>query len=591
MSKNKESIFENQLSVSGKKWIIPYVDEQKVLAYKQKHDLPEVVARILVVRDIQEHEIESFLHPTIKHLLPNPWQLKDMDLAIERIIKAIKNNQKIAIFGDYDVDGATSSALLYKYFTALGLEVEVYIPDRVKEGYGPNTNALQKLQANGNKLVITVDCGTTSFDAIEYANKINLDIIIIDHHISESKLPNALAIINPNRIDHEKNDCKHCAAVGVAFIFLVALQQKITQLSIVKHYPDLFSYLDLVTTGTICDVVPLRGINRAYVTQGLKVFAKHNNIGLSSLYNIAGINESPNAYHIGFLIGPRINAGGRVGESSLGVKILSTSDRQQAAQIATQLSLYNDERKQIEQEIIIGALNQAERQKNSPVIIVYSKKWHQGVIGIAASRIKEKYNRPTFVITYDDNGIGKGSARSVPGLDIGNLVHSAKQNNLLVNGGGHAMAAGLTINQEKLSEFSTFITEKIIAQNIDLTPQLEIDACISIAGANIDFLDKLEMLAPYGQGNTIPRFLLNKVNIIRPSIIGKNHIKCILQNFGNNKTISAIAFRAVDTTMGELLLNSSDKWFSIVGALKINEWNGTRKVQFIIEDIMQTILK
>lgn len=599
----QNNLLGDHLSLSEKRWFLRDADDRQVAFYVQKFDLPEAVARLLVARGIPEENLEIYLKPSLKSSLPDPSHLKDMDKAIERFLKAISKGEKIAVFGDYDVDGATSSALLKRYFKALGLEITVYIPDRMKEGYGPNTSALKRLKKEGHDLVITVDCGTTSFEPLALAHEIGLDVIVIDHHIGEPKHPETIALINPNRLDQLESPCKDCAAVGVVFVTLVALQKKLREIGFFekKTPPDLLSFLDLVATGTVCDVVALKGLNRAFVKQGLKVLAHRQNIGLRALCDVSGVDSYPTAYHLGFLLGPRINAGGRVGSSALGAELLSCEDPNGAYDIAQQLSLYNEERKTIEAQVLEEALAQGEsenaKDETAPLLVVAGENWHAGVIGIVAGRLKDKFNKPVIVISLEakEGALeGKGSARSVSGLDIGSLIQAAKQEGLLEAGGGHAMAGGLSIQGKNIDSFKEFCIKRlrhiIKKEKLDLTPALKIDARLSVGGASIALAEKFDALAPYGQGNATPRFLLEELSIVRSDIVGENHVRFVLTDFSKSGKLSGIAFRCVGTPLGDLLLNARGKWLSAVGTLNLDEWNGVKRVQFRLEDLVQTSL-
>lgn len=595
----QNNLLGDALSTSGKRWFLRNADERQVAFYVQKFGLPEPVAKLLVSRGIPEKDMGNYLSPSLKNSLPDPAHLKDMDKAVARLKDALLKKEKIAVFGDYDVDGATSSALLKRYFQALGMDLTIYIPDRITEGYGPNIKALEHLKKQGNALVITVDCGTTSFAPLARAKEIGLEVIVIDHHIGEPNLPEAVAIVNPNRLDQRESPCKDCAAVGVVFMTLVALQKSLREDGYFKDKtePNLLHFLDLVATGTVCDVVALKGLNRAFVKQGLKVFANRQNTGLRALADTSGIDTFPSAYHLGFLIGPRINAGGRVGSSALGAELLSIDDPYRCQEIATKLSTYNDERKIIEAEVLEEAKKQAESLEgleDLPVLIVAGRNWHPGVIGIVAGRLKDQYSKPTFVISLDDQGVGKGSARSVSGLDIGSLIQAAKQEGILEAGGGHAMAGGLTIQENQLKHFETFckmrIQKRIDKEGLDLTPSIKIDARLANGGATIELLEHFEKLSPYGQGNPNPRFLFEELSIVKADIVGENHVRCIFTDFSKSGQLSGISFRSVGTPLGDLLLNARGKWLSAVGTLKLDEWNGRKRVQFMLEDIVETNL-
>ncbi len=577
------------ISILGKRWSFSQYDERLANGIAQRFELPEIVARLLAIRGVGFDEVEGFLEPSLKNHLPNPSVLKDMDKAADRIAKAIINQEKVAIFGDYDVDGATSSALLKRFFKMVGLDVIIYIPDRIKEGYGPNSNALLGLKKSGIDLVITVDCGITSFEPLQDAHDAGLEVIVFDHHEAEPRLPMAHAVVNPNRIDEDRS-LGHMAAVGVCFMAAIAINRS---LRLLGHYKDgmkeprLTSLLDIVALGTVCDVVPLKTINRLFVSQGLKLMALRRNIGLKALADISGVNEAPTAFHAGFMLGPRVNAGGRVGKASIGSELLSTDDPDLAIELAAQLNTYNSERREIEQVVQEEAMLQMESKEVGLSIVVAGDNWHPGVIGIVASRIKEKYNRPTCIIAFDEQGIGKASARSINGVDLGSVIISAKQKGILIAGGGHKMAAGFSIEKERLQEFEEYLEEKIEQQlaGNEIISELRIDSLLSVNGLNMDLANKLESLAPFGQGNAEPRFVLNNAKIIKPSVIGENHVRCFLQDVAGGKSVKAIAFRALDNELGEALLKAGSKPHYIAGHIKINRWNGQENAEFHIMDV------
>ncbi|MBT5185533.1 MAG: single-stranded-DNA-specific exonuclease RecJ, partial [Kordiimonadaceae bacterium] len=440
-------------SVTNRTWVARPAQMRIVQAIAQNHSLPEIIARVVAGRGIGIDDAATFLNPTLKEMLPDPSHFKDMDVACERIADAIVAGEKVAVFGDYDVDGATSSAIFKRFFKALNQDITAYIPDRMKEGYGPNTKALLELKLAGHKLVITVDCGIVSFDPLAAAKEAGLDMIVVDHHQAEAKLPDAVAVVNPNRLDEEPG-YGQLAAIGVSFITIVGINRELRNRGWYKQQglkePNIINWLDLVALGTICDVVPLVGINRALVSQGLKVMASRHNVGLKALSDVAGITEAPNTYHAGFLLGPRVNAGGRVGRSESGTILLSTDDEQQAINISNELNTYNAERQAIEAMVLEDAMDQVAHKIGvggiaPPVIIASGVGWHPGVIGIVAGRLKEHFNRPTIVIAIDDNGDAKGSGRSIMGVDLGSAITAARQSEILSAGGGHAMAAGLSM--------------------------------------------------------------------------------------------------------------------------------------------------
>jgi len=497
-------------SLTGRRWQEAGGDERLALTLSQRLTLPEVVGRVLAARGIGLDQAESFLAPTLRDLLPDPSHLRDMDKAAGRVAQAVMEGEPVGIFGDYDVDGATSSALLAIFLKAAGGTPLVHIPDRMAEGYGPNLPALIKLAGQGARVVVTVDCGTTAFDPLEGAAEAGIQVVVVDHHEAEPELPRAYAVVNPKRLDDDSPH-GHLAAVGVTFLLVVAVNRALKQAGWygpTRPAPDLMQWLDVVALGTVCDVVPLVGVNRALVTQGLKVMAKRANVGLSALSDVAGIKERPDAYHLGYLLGPRVNAGGRVGRSELGSRLLSTKDPLEAADIARQLDGYNKERQEIEAAVLLEAIEQVEGRADDglPLVLAAGENWHPGVIGIVAGRLKERYGRPACVVALDGDE-GKGSGRSVTGLDLGCAVIAARQQGLLKAGGGHAMAAGFTVARDRLDEFKAFLAERLSAQlSGELVPVLELDGAIDAAGASLALVETLKQLGPFGAGNPEPRF-------------------------------------------------------------------------------------
>ncbi|RED53414.1 single-stranded-DNA-specific exonuclease RecJ [Aestuariispira insulae] len=576
-------------SVSGKRWELRDADEREALAICQRFSLPDVVGRFMAARGISLEESADFLTPSLKALLPDPHHLKDMDKGVERLVAAIRNKEPIAVFGDYDVDGATSSAVLNRFFSTINVPLEIYIPDRMKEGYGPNLPALRALAAKGIKVVITVDCGITAFEALEGAAEAGLDIVVVDHHVAEPSLPKASAVINPNRLDDDSPH-GHMAAVGVTFLLVVALNKALREAGYYgdRPAPDLRLLLDLVALGTVCDVVPLRGVNRAFVAQGLKILAQRRNKGLAALADVSGVDRFPEAYHLGYQMGPRVNAGGRVGESYLGARLLSTDNPAEARDIAQQLNLFNQERKEIEAACLEQAIEQVEsRDMHAGLVYAAAEGWHPGVIGIVAGRLKERYNRPACVVAFE-NGIGKGSGRSIEGVDLGATVIAAGQADLLINGGGHKMAAGFTVAQENSDAFRDYLAQRIEAQvgTDGIIPRLSLDGTVTVADANIDLVKKLEQLGPFGAGNSTPRFVLPDVVLEKVSIVGTDHVRCqIKDRSGRGGWIKAIAFRCADQPLGDLLLGQRPGMpVHLCGKLQIDTWQGRENVQFMIDD-------
>lgn len=573
-------------SLSGRHWQLSPSDPRAAEQISQRLALPEILGRVLASRRIELDAVEGFLNPTLRDLLPDPFHLKDMDKAADRLAAAIQSDEMIGLFGDYDVDGATSAALLQRYFRAVGGRCLVHIPDRMIEGYGPNIAALLKLQQAGAGLVVTVDCGITSFEPLAAAKQAGIAMIIIDHHEAEAALPDAFAIVNPNRLD-ETSSHGHLAAVGVAFLLAVAVQKKLRDCDwfAERPAPDLMQWLDIVALGTVCDVVPLIGVNRALVAQGLKIMARRANPGIAALADRAGIEERIEAFHLGYLLGPRVNAGGRVGQADLGVQLLATDDPAEAAIMAERLDLYNKDRQEIEAAVLLDAIEQVESRADDgrPLVIAAADGWHPGVIGIIAGRLKERYGRPSCVIAFEGEE-GKGSGRSVPGLDLGGAVIAARQAGLLVKGGGHAMAAGFTLRKARLQEFSDFLAERLTEQmEGPLRPTLTLDGALDPAGATIELVETLARLAPFGSGNAEPRFALIGARISAPRIVGSGHVSCSVTG-RNGGRLKAIAFRAADSELGHALLANDGTPMHLAGTLRIDNWQGRSAVQMFIED-------
>mgnify|MGYP001215673779 CR=1 FL=1 len=575
-------------SVLGKSWVSKNYNEETVVFLKENFNLSEIISKLIAIRKIKIEEVNQFLNPKIKNLLPNPFVLKDMAKTVERTIFAIENNQKIGIFGDYDVDGATSTAIIGKYFKEINQKIEIYIPDRKTEGYGPSKKGFEKLILSGSNIIFTVDCGTMSFDVINFSKKKDIDVIVLDHHQSELKLPDAHSIVNPNRFDDESNLNYLCAA-GVCFMFLIALNKKLRDLNWFKKNniiePDLIKYLDLVSLGTVCDVVPLVGLNRAIVSQGLEILKRKSNLGLKTLKNICGIENQLTAYDLGYKLGPRINAGGRVGKCSHGANLLLSVDSKEIFKIAMELENFNKERKVIENNLLKKIDEKISINDSDPVIILAGHNWHGGIIGIIASRLKEKYNKPTIIISVE-NGLGRASARSVFGFDIGKIIINGVQSKILKKGGGHKMAGGFTIEENKIQEFKDLIIKKFkkIQKNLIKSNNLFFDAKISPSALNEEFFSEINSLSPFGSGNPEPRFVIEDLELLKSSIVGEKHIKSLL-SAKDGSVVKSVTFNAVKTDLETYLLSKKRKKINIFGKLSLNEWKGQKKVEFIIDDI------
>ena len=578
----------NLSSVSGKNWLFKKFDSLDITKIKENYSLTHIAAKLISIRRDKIDNIDLFLHPKIKNLLPNPFSLKNMNLAVDRTHLAITKKEKIGIFGDYDVDGAASTALLAKYFSSINQKYQTYIPDRHKEGYGPTINSFDKLIKLGSKIIYTVDCGTLSFKPIKFAQDQNIDVIVLDHHQSDVKLPTACAIVNPNRYD-ENSELSYLCAAGVCFVFLVALNKKLREEGWFKKNsikePNILNLLDLVSLGTVCDVVPLINLNRAIVKQGLEVLKKRSNLGLKTLYDLCKIESEPTAFDLGYKLGPRINAGGRLGKSSHGVELLISNDPQKAYQLAIDLDKSNKERQSIEFLLLDKITTEVKNFHNHPVLVLAGNNWHEGIIGIIASRIKDKFNKPTVLISLSEN-LGKGSARSVLGFDIGRQIIKAVQLGILEKGGGHKMAGGFTLKKENIQKFRDYLIknfEKSKAFN-NTDKNLYLDSIIAPSALNEDFFNDINSLAPFGSGNIEPRFVIEKIKVISSTVIGNNHIKSILVG-SDGTTFKSFAWNAKDGPLEPFLNNKNKKIINIAGKVRLNKWKGKSNIDFVIEDI------
>ncbi|WP_394689306.1 single-stranded-DNA-specific exonuclease RecJ [Hoeflea sp.] len=578
-------------SLSGQKWVarLDHAGENKAISIAQTTGLPDIVARVLAGRGVAMGDAVSFLDPTIKALMPDPSRLTDCDKAAERLALAIARRERVAIFGDYDVDGAASSALMQRFFNHFGLESEIYIPDRIFEGYGPNAPAIAELIDRGAGLIVTVDCGSTSHDALSEAAQRGVDVVVIDHHQMAAELPPAHALVNPNRED-DLSGLGHLCACGVVFMVLAGTLRLLRQQGDARASGfDLLSCLDLVALATVCDVVPLKGLNRAFVVKGLLAARGLGNPGLAALCQRAGVNGPISPYHLGFLIGPRINAGGRIGDAALGSRLLALDDPAEAQAIAERLEELNRERQAIEAAMLEEADAEAAVEMQSgdgPAVIVTARQgWHPGVVGLLASRLKERYRRPAFAIAFDGNGKGSGSGRSVPGLDIGRLVRRAVDNGLLAKGGGHAMAAGLTVEKTRLGDLRAFFEEEAadtVAQ-LDAVHRLKIDGALAASGVTLDLADMIERAGPFGAGHSQPVFAVPNHILTDVRVVGQNHVKLTLAGPNGGK-LNGIAFRAADTDMGAALLGGRGLAFHFAGSISVDHWRGVRRVQIRVTD-------
>ena len=572
-------------SLSGRRWQLHPVDERLSLALSQRHELPELVGRILAARGVSVDAAGAYLAPTLRALMPDPSVLTDMDRAADRIAAAILGGERIAVFGDYDVDGATSAALLLRYLRALGCDPLLHIPDRMTEGYGPNAPALRRLREAGAGLAITVDCGTMALEPLAAAAADGLEVIVLDHHAAGADLPAAAAVVNPNRLD-DASGLGHLAACGVTFLTLVAVSRALRRHPgfAGRDAPDLLGLLDLVALGTVCDVVPLTGLNRALVIQGLAVMARRRNTGLRALADVARVAERVGAYHLGYLLGPRVNAGGRIGRADLGARLLSTEDEAEAAEIAAILDSHNDDRKAIEADVLRQATDQLDgRPDPGPVALAIGDGWHPGVIGIVAGRLKDRYDRPACVVAMEGD-FGRASCRSVPGVDIGAAVAEARRAGLLATGGGHPMAAGFTVAADRLSALAAFLHDHVRGQAAGpLVPVSDFDGTLSVGGATAALAALLERLGPFGAGNAEPRFVLTGARAVAARVVGADHVSCFLTGAEGGR-LKAIAFRAAGTALGSALLEPAGAPLHVAGLLRVDRWNGQERAQFQIED-------
>lgn len=569
-------------SLTGRKWLGPTTEvERQAEAIGQHTQLPAALCTLLAQRGIPPHEATGFLDPTLRDLLPDPRKLKDMDKAAARILTALDRSERVAIFADYDVDGATSATLLIDWFRQFDRQVTLYIPDRIEEGYGPNTPAMEKLAAD-HSLIICVDCGTLSFEPIAAARAKAADVIVLDHHLGTETLPDANAVVNPNRQDEADAPGYLCAA-GVVFLVLVELGRLLREAG--RSGPDLISMLDLVALGTVADVAPLIDANRALVRQGLKIMARRARPGMVALADVAGLNEAPRAYHLGYLLGPRVNAGGRIGKANLGARLLSTTDPNEAHSIAEKLNELNAERREIEARVQELAIDQAEdRGLDAPLVWAAGDGWHPGVVGIVASRLKEATNRPAIVIGFDGDD-GKGSGRSVTGIDLGAAVQKLAADGLIEKGGGHKMAAGLSLSRDQLEPAMARLSELMERQGAgDLgAADLKLDGILMPSAATVDLIEQLEEAGPFGASAPAPRFAFPDVQILFAKRVGQNHLKVSFGD-GLGARIDAIAFGAFDGPLGPMLEQHGGARFHLAGRLEVNQWQGRLSPQLRLED-------
>lgn len=550
----------------------------------------DLVTQLLLARGCPRDALEAHRNPTIRQFMPDPSLFRDMDAAATRIADAVQAGEDVRIFGDYDVDGATSAALLIRLLRDLGLNAKPYIPDRLMEGYGPSGEALVRLAGEGATLIVTVDCGAQAFDALAMAKQAGVDVVVVDHHKCATVLPEAFALVNPNRLDEHEEAATHghLAAVGVAFLLGAALVRVLRGRGWFAHRaePALMELLDIVALGTVADVAQLKGLNRAFVAQGLKVMGKRRNVGLAALVDASRLTRAPLCHDLGFALGPRINAGGRVGQADLGVRLLTTEDPAEAARIAAQLDQYNEERRAIEATVQEQAEALLSVQDNRAVAVIAGQGWHPGVIGIVAGRLKEKAGRPAIVIALDEDGVGKGSGRSISGVDLGAAILAAKDSGLLVAGGGHAMAAGLTVMADRVDALAEFLDDRLaaaVARSRD-DRALLIDAVLAPSGVNPDFIAAIDQGGPYGMGWPAPLIAAGPMRVVKADVVGNGHLRAILAG-ADGRSIKSIAFRKADSPLGHALLGAPrDRRLWVAGKAKVDDWGGRPTAELHLED-------
>ena len=590
MAERDAYLFNVESSLRGRFWTLGKVADDAIRPLAARLGGSDLLGRLLAQRDVSPDEVEGFLEPTLRNTFPDPSSFADMDKAAALTLEALQAGKSVTVFADYDVDGGTSAAILARYFRAWGQELGLYVPDRLMEGYGPTPEAFRHLKGAGAELVITVDCGAAAREALEEAVHIGLPVIVLDHHLMQGALPDCAALVNPNRPDCSSG-CGHLAGAGVSYVFVAALN-RLARKSGVKppsgELPDLMPWLDLCGLGTLCDMAPLKGVNRAFARQGMKIMSADGNIGLRALADVSGIGKIETVYHATFVLGPRLNAGGRVGDPWLAAKLLATDDRAEALELAERLNGLNDERKAVEAAILEEATAQAERacakDPNLNAIVAGGEGWHPGVIGIVAGRLKDKFHLPAVVIGWGE-GLGpvaKGSARSVPGVNIGDAIGEAARAGIILSGGGHAMAGGLSLTPDQLVPFSEWLNARVGLQKQTLVAARElcIDAVIGPGAGTVELCDMVDRLGPFGAGAPQPIFAMQDIAVTGGRQIGQNHFKFIAEDTSGR--VECIAWRALDTPLGDAIRQGGR--LHIAGRLKVNEWQGRRRVQMDIMD-------
>ena len=575
-----------ELSLLNNKWSLKDCNERQILTLSQRNKISSILAKLLTLRNVQSEDVENYLNLNLYNNLPNPFLLKDMKITIDRVILAIERNQNIGIIADYDVDGSTSAAILIKFFEFYQKKLYLKIPDRLNEGYGPNTRIMNYFLKEKINLVFTLDCGTSSFGILDDEKYKNIDVIVVDHHLSEQKLPNVFSIINPNRFD-EKSEYNEMAAVGVTFLFLMALRKKLRQknfFSKIKE-PNLLSFLDLVALGTVCDVVKLDNYNRMFVKIGLDLIKKRKNKSIAQIIDNSNLYHTPTTSDLGFVIGPQLNAASRVDDSSLPSKLLISGDISEIEKISRKLILFNEKRKLIENNIFDEALIQVKKQTTNKFIIVHGFGWHRGVLGIIASRLINQFYKPTIVISFDQTE-GVGSARSINMIDLGSIILTAKKKGLLINGGGHKMAAGLKIKKNLLDDFHTYLTQSFYRYDKSIFQKIEkFDLKITLNTINENLLEDIEKLEPFGNGNEEPKFIISDVKIDYVKILKEKHLLIFFQT-DNSINLRAICFNCIGTKLGEYLLNYKNYNLELGCAIRRDNYNKSLLPQMVIIDAM-----
>ena len=579
-------------SLTGRRWRERLNAEgmATALAIAQRHEVPEIVARVLAARGVAADDAPAFLSPSIRALMPDPMTMTDMDKAAARIADAIVASERIAIFGDYDVDGASSSALMARFLRHQGLDPHIYIPDRLFEGYGPNVEAMRSLAGAGAKLVICVDCGSTSIEALTAARDLGMSVVVLDHHEVGELLPPAVAVVNPNRQD-DLSGLGYLAAVGVTLFAIVAVNRVLRERGFYsggRAEPDLLQWLDLVALGTVCDVVPLVALNRALVAKGLVAMARRQNRGIAALADVARLGGPVMPYHLGFMLGPRINAGGRIGDAALGARLLVSDDPEESARIAAELDRLNGERQAMEAAMVEEAIAEAEAEigggEGPPIIVTAGTRWHPGVVGLIAARLKERFERPAIAIAFQPNGLGAGSGRSIVGVDLGDAVRTAVERGILVKGGGHAMAAGLTVEHARLGELRAFLDGAlragVLAHHGNV---IDIDAALSARGASVELIELLDKAGPYGAGHPEPTFVLPHHRVTYAEVVGNGHIRLALAS-GDGAALKAMAFRTAGSPLGEALLAARGQMLHVAGTLSVDVWQERRQPSLRVID-------